>query len=98
MATFHSPGAVALILFGLLAACVAVTVELTRQEGEKNGLVKDVYSAWALPAAILLPPLYVLVLTALCTTPSSSGASGETASTGAGTAQRSSAWPSRRRG
>jgi diguanylate cyclase (GGDEF)-like protein len=54
-----------LILFGLLLACVAVTVELTRQEGEKNGLIKDVYSAWGLPAAILLPPIYVLVMTAL---------------------------------
>jgi diguanylate cyclase (GGDEF)-like protein len=52
-----------LILFGLLLGCVAVTVELTRQEGEKTGLIKDVYSAWGLPAAILLPPIYVLVLT-----------------------------------
>src|ERR1700684_1136237 len=54
-----------LILFGLLVGSVAVTVELTRQEGEKKGLVKDVYSAWGLPAAILLPPLFVLIITAL---------------------------------
>jgi diguanylate cyclase (GGDEF)-like protein len=54
-----------LALFGLLVVCVAVTVELTRQEGEKTGLIKDVYSAWGLPAAILLPPIYVLVLTLL---------------------------------
>ncbi len=54
-----------LILFGLLVGCVAVTVELTRQEGERNGLTKDVFSAWGLPAAILLPPIYVLILTAL---------------------------------
>jgi diguanylate cyclase (GGDEF)-like protein len=52
-----------LILFGLLVGCVAVTVELTRQEGEKTGLIKDIYSAWGLPAAILLPPIYVLILT-----------------------------------
>jgi diguanylate cyclase (GGDEF)-like protein len=52
-----------LILFGLLVGCVVVTVELTRQEGEKTGLIKDIYSAWGLPAAILLPPIYVLVLT-----------------------------------
>src|ERR1700679_3986708 len=52
-----------LILFGLLLGAVAVTVELTRQEGEKKGLVKDVYTAWGLPAAILLPPLYVLLMT-----------------------------------
>ena len=53
-----------LILFGLLVSCVAITVELTRQEGHRKGLIKDVYSAWGLPAAILLPPVYVLVMTA----------------------------------
>ena len=54
-----------LILFALLAACVVITVEFTRHEGEKKGLIKDIYSAWGLPAAILLPPVYVLVMTAL---------------------------------
>ncbi|MGA2829607.1 MAG: GGDEF domain-containing protein [Streptosporangiaceae bacterium] len=54
-----------LILFALLSSCVVVTVELTRQEGERKGLVKDVYSAWGLPAAILLPPVYVLVMTVI---------------------------------
>src|SRR6201992_1956648 len=49
LATFH-PEAHDLILFALLAACVAITVELMRQVGEKlGGLVKDVYGAWALP-------------------------------------------------
>ena len=52
-----------LIVFGLLVACVAVTVELMRQVGEKKGLVKDVYGAWAFPAAFLLPTVYVLILT-----------------------------------
>jgi diguanylate cyclase (GGDEF)-like protein len=52
-----------LILFTLLLGCVVVTVELMRQVGEKKGLVKDVFGAWALPAACLLPPVYVLVLT-----------------------------------
>lgn len=56
-------GAHDLILFGLLVACVAVTVELMRQVGEKKGLVKDVYGAWAFPAAFLLPTVYVLILT-----------------------------------
>jgi diguanylate cyclase (GGDEF)-like protein len=51
-----------LILFGLLTACIVVTVELTRQEGEKKGLIKDIFGAWGLPAALLLPPLYVLVM------------------------------------
>ncbi len=54
-----------LILFALLTGCMAVTVEWTRKEGEKKGLIKDVYSAWGLPAAILLPPVYVLVMTAI---------------------------------
>ncbi len=54
-----------LVLFGLLVGCIAVTVELTRQVGENTGLVKDVFGAWALPAAILLPPVYVLVITVI---------------------------------
>ena len=51
-----------LVLFALLTACMAVTVELTRQEGEKKGLIKDIFGAWGLPAALLLPPVYVLVM------------------------------------
>jgi len=51
-----------LILFALLVVCIAVTVELTRQVGESKGLIKDVQGAWALPAAVLLPPVYVLVI------------------------------------
>ncbi len=51
-----------LVLFGLLLGGVAVTVELTRSAGEKGGLVKDVYGAWNLPAGLLLPPVYVLVI------------------------------------
>ena len=54
-----------LILFGLLVGCIAVTDELTRQMGENTGLVKDVFGAWALPAAILLPPIYVLMVTVI---------------------------------
>jgi len=64
-AAMFQPTARDLTLFGLLLGCLAVTVELTRQVGEHTGLVKDVYGAWALPAAILLPPVYVLVLTAI---------------------------------
>src|SRR5258708_31750405 len=54
-----------LVLFGFLLAGVAVSVELTRSVGEHGGLIKDVYGAWDLPAAILLPPLYVLLATVL---------------------------------
>jgi diguanylate cyclase (GGDEF)-like protein len=49
-------------LFGILLACSAVTVELTRRAGEPGGLTKDVYAIWDLPIAILLPPLYALIV------------------------------------
>jgi diguanylate cyclase (GGDEF)-like protein len=51
-----------LALFGLLLGCTAASVELTRKSGEQGGVVKDVQGVWELPAAILLPPLYALVL------------------------------------
>jgi diguanylate cyclase (GGDEF)-like protein len=51
-----------LLLFAGLLACSAATVELTRRAGENNGVVKDVYATWELPAAILLPLAYVPVL------------------------------------
>ena len=51
-----------LILFGLLLACDAATVEMTRRAGENAGFTKDVYGVWELPVAVLLPPVYVLVL------------------------------------
>src|ERR1700727_1550225 len=52
-------------LFALLLGCIAVTDELTRHVGENKGLIKDVYGAWALPAAILLPPIYILTMTVM---------------------------------
>jgi diguanylate cyclase (GGDEF)-like protein len=60
--TFH-PTVRGATLFALLVGCIVVTGELTRQVGENKGLIKDVYGAWALPAAFLLPPIYVLVMT-----------------------------------
>ena len=48
-------------LFALLVGCIIVTGELTRQVGENKGLIKDVYGAWALPAAFLLPPVVAVV-------------------------------------
>jgi diguanylate cyclase (GGDEF)-like protein len=50
---------------GLCAAllmCSAATVELTKRAGENIGLVRDVYAVWELPLAILLPPVYALVV------------------------------------
>jgi diguanylate cyclase (GGDEF)-like protein len=49
-------------LFGLLLACGAISVELTRRAGQTGGVVRDVYAIWDLPVALLLPPLYVLLV------------------------------------
>ena len=48
-------------LFGLLVLCSAVSVELTRRAGESTRGTRDVYAIWDLPAAVLLPPVYVLL-------------------------------------
>ncbi len=50
-----------LLLFGLLFACTAVAVELSKKAGEQGGMIKDVQGVWELPVAILLPPLYALI-------------------------------------
>jgi diguanylate cyclase (GGDEF)-like protein len=49
-------------LFAALLICNAATAELTRRGGENVGVVKDVYGVWELPVAILLPPLYAVVM------------------------------------
>ena len=51
-----------LLLFAALLGCDALTVEMTRSQGETAGLVKDVYAIWELPAAILLPPVFALLV------------------------------------
>jgi diguanylate cyclase (GGDEF)-like protein len=51
-----------LVLFAGLLICSAATVEVTRRANQNNGVVKDVYAPWELPAAILLPLVYVPVL------------------------------------
>jgi len=48
-------------LFSLLVLCSAVSVELTRRAGESTRVTRDVYAIWDLPAAVLLPPAYVLL-------------------------------------
>jgi len=55
-ASWHS-----LWLCGALLLCTALTVELTKRTGENAGVIKDVYTVWELPLAILLPPVYALV-------------------------------------
>ena len=52
-----------LALFGLLLGCTAISIELTRKAGEHlGGVTKDVQGVWELPAAILLPALYALIV------------------------------------
>jgi diguanylate cyclase (GGDEF)-like protein len=51
-----------LALFGLLLGCTALAVELTRKAGEQGSMVLDVQGVWELPAAVLLPPLYALLI------------------------------------
>jgi diguanylate cyclase (GGDEF)-like protein len=51
-----------LLLFAGLLVSSAATVELTRRVGENNGMSKDVYATWELPAALLLPLAYAPVL------------------------------------
>jgi diguanylate cyclase (GGDEF)-like protein len=49
-------------LCAVFVACGAASVELTRRAGEQEGLTRDVYGIWDLPAAVLLPPLYALLI------------------------------------
>jgi diguanylate cyclase (GGDEF)-like protein len=61
-ASFTTITAHDLALFGLLLGCTAVAVELTRKAGEQGGIIRDVQGVWELPVAILLPPLYALLI------------------------------------
>jgi diguanylate cyclase (GGDEF)-like protein len=51
-----------LALFGLLLGCTALAVEMTRKAGEQGGHVRDVQGVWELPVAILLPPLFAVLI------------------------------------
>jgi diguanylate cyclase (GGDEF)-like protein len=51
-----------LVLLAALVACAVATIEVTRRTGENAGVVKDVQAVWALPVAILLPPVYALMV------------------------------------
>jgi diguanylate cyclase (GGDEF)-like protein len=56
-----------LLLFGALIGCGAVCIEATRRLGMPAGVSRDLLSAWWLPIALLLPPLYALIAPALLT-------------------------------
>ncbi|TDD31904.1 GGDEF domain-containing protein [Nonomuraea terrae] len=48
------------LTFGALMACGAVCIEASRRLGMPAGVSRDLLSAWWLPVALLLPPLYAL--------------------------------------
>src|ERR1700759_332576 len=48
-------------LFAALLAWGAVCIEATRRLGQPTGVSRDLLSAWWLPIALLLPPVYSLV-------------------------------------
>ncbi|WP_067477712.1 sensor domain-containing diguanylate cyclase [Actinomadura hibisca] len=51
-----------LLIFAALVACGAVCIEASRRLGMPPGVARDLLSAWWLPAALLLPPLYALLI------------------------------------
>jgi diguanylate cyclase (GGDEF)-like protein len=51
-----------LVTFGVLLACNAATVELTRRSGEPEGVFKDVHTIWELPVIVLLPLVYAILM------------------------------------
>jgi len=52
-----------LALFAVLTGCTAAAAEITRKTGERGGgRIKDVHGVWELPAAVLLPPFFALVI------------------------------------
>jgi diguanylate cyclase (GGDEF)-like protein len=62
-ATSWPPGD--LVRFGLLLSCGALSVAVTpRVAYLESGLVRDFLTAWVLPVAILLPPVYAMVIPA----------------------------------
>jgi diguanylate cyclase (GGDEF)-like protein len=50
-----------MILFAALLAAAVVCIEAMRRLGQPSGVSRDLLSAWWLPIALLLPPLYALL-------------------------------------
>ncbi|WP_394347346.1 sensor domain-containing diguanylate cyclase [Streptomonospora litoralis] len=48
--------------FGALVVCAGLCVEAMRRLGKPSGLTRDLLGAWWLPAILLLPPLYSLLM------------------------------------
>jgi diguanylate cyclase (GGDEF)-like protein len=51
-----------LVLFGFACLCSVTMVEATRRAGENAGWITDLYGIWELPIAVLLSPLYALLI------------------------------------
>ncbi|KAB2347439.1 sensor domain-containing diguanylate cyclase [Actinomadura rudentiformis] len=51
-----------LLTFAALLACGAVCIEASRRLGMPAGVARDLLSAWWLPVALLLPPVYALLI------------------------------------
>src|ERR1700744_762804 len=50
-----------LLLFGALLAAAVICIEAMRRLGQPTGVSRDLLSAWWLPIALLLPPLFALL-------------------------------------
>ncbi len=50
-----------LLLFSALLAAAVLCIEAMRRLGQPSGVSRDLLSAWWLPIALLLPPLYALL-------------------------------------
>jgi diguanylate cyclase (GGDEF)-like protein len=50
-----------ILLFGSLLAAAVICIEALRRLGQPTGVSRDLLSAWWLPIALLLPPLYALL-------------------------------------
>jgi diguanylate cyclase (GGDEF)-like protein len=55
------PRAKELIVFAALLSAAVICIEAMRRLGQPSGVSRDLLSAWWLPIALLLPPLYALV-------------------------------------
>ena len=59
------PSTAEFVLFAALMCCGAICIEATRRLGQPTGVSRDLLSAWWLPVALLLPPVYALAAPAI---------------------------------
>lgn len=57
-----SPRPGQLLTFAALVLCGAICIEASRRLGIPAGVARDLLSAWWLPVALLLPPVYALIM------------------------------------